>query len=61
MANNSEKGNFGDWREVEVLKLVSNSLMFSVSVNGYPDNWLSQKINKELNEFVEGLGCELKE
>lgn len=61
MTNNSEKGNLGDLREVEVLKLVSNSWMFSVPVDGYPDYFVSKKINQELNEFVEGLGCILKE
>ena len=61
MTNNSEKGNLGDLREVDVLKLISSSWMFSVPVKGYPDYWLSKKINKILNEFVEGLGCILKE
>lgn len=61
MTNNSEKGKLGALREVEVLKLVSNSWMFSVPVNGYPEYFVSKKINQELNEFVEGLGCILKE
>lgn len=61
MTNNSEKGNLGALREVEVLKLVSNSWMFSVPVDGYPDYFVSKKINQELNDFVEGLGCVLKE
>lgn len=61
MTNNSEKGKLGDLREVEVLKLVSSSWMFSVPVNGYPDYMVSKKINQELEQFVEGLNCILKE
>ena len=61
MTNNGEKSNLGDLREVEVLKLVSNSWMFTVPVKGYPDYIISKKINQELEEFVKGLGCILKE
>ena len=47
--------------EVDVLKLVSSSWMFSVPVKGYPNYFVSQKINQELEKFVEELGCTLKE
>lgn len=61
MTNNSEKRRIGDCREVERLKLIANSWMFSVPVRGYLDYNISKKINEELYQFVEGLGCFLKE
>ena len=61
MTNNSKRSKLGDLREVETLKLVSSSWMFSVPVKGYPDYRVSKEINEGLKQFVEGLGCILKE
>lgn len=61
MTNNSERIKSEALREVEILKLVSNRWMFSVPVQGYPDYKVSKKINKELEQFIEGLNCRLVE
>ncbi|MBQ7410656.1 MAG: hypothetical protein IJW20_04650 [Clostridia bacterium] len=61
MTNNSVGNEIIAPRKVEVIKLVSQKWLFTITVTKYPDYKLSEKLRTELNQFVENLKCKLVE
>lgn len=61
MTNNSVGIEIIAPRKVEVIKLVSQKWLFTITVTKYPDYKLSEKLRTELNQFVENLKCRLVE
>ena len=61
MTNNSGKENGLSERKVEILKMVSQKWLFMIPVVRYPEYCLSEKVNSELEFFVNSIGCKLVE
>lgn len=61
MMNNSVGKEIKVLRKVEVIKMVSQKWLFTITVANYPDYKLSKKLNNDLDQFVEGLNCRLIE
>lgn len=61
MTNNSVGNEIIALRKVEVIKLVSQKWLFTITVAKYPDYKLSEKLSTEMKQFVENLKCKLVE